>query len=99
MIGEKTKPMRIAIQPDGQTVWVGLDDSAKVAAIDAATNSVVASSEVVKGADQVIFTRSYAYIHGTETEKFALIDIDDAKKGKLAPTTIQAGQIRCADAH
>ena len=63
-----------------------------VSVIDAATNSVIASAEVVKGADQVVFTRRYAYIRGTGSEKFSLLEISQAAAGKLAPLDIQAGQ-------
>jgi hypothetical protein len=40
----------------------------------------------------VTFTRRFAYIRGIESDKFSLIDFSEASKGKLAPTTIQAGQ-------
>ncbi|MEK6302766.1 MAG: YncE family protein [Acidobacteriota bacterium] len=61
--------------------------------IDAATNGVIAEGEVVKGADQVTFTNSYAYVRGTETEKFSLIELNEVKKGKFAPVNIQAGSL------
>ena len=61
--------------------------------IDAATNTVIAEGEVVKGADQVTFTNSYAYIRGIETEKFSLIELSEIKKGKFVPVNIQAGSL------
>jgi YVTN family beta-propeller protein len=82
----------LRFDPEGRYGFAVNQIDSTVSIVDAATNSIVASSEVVKGADQVVFTRGYAYIRGTETENFSLIDIGDAKKGKLAPTTIQAGQ-------
>ena len=91
-IAVKQGVVALRFDPEGRYGFAVNQIESTVTVVDAATNSVVASSEVVKGADQVIFTRSYAYIRGTETEKFSLIDINDAKKGKLAPTTIQAGQ-------
>jgi len=91
-IAVKQGVVALRFDPEGRYGFAVNQIDSTVSIVDAATNSVVASSEVVKGADQVIFTRSYAYIRGTETEKFSLIDIGDAKKGKLAPTTIQAGQ-------
>lgn len=91
-IGVKQGVVALRFDPQGRYGFAVNQIDSTVSIVDAATNSIVASSEVVKGADQVIFTRSYAYIRGTETEKFSLIDIDDAKKGRLAPTTIQAGQ-------
>lgn len=78
--------------PDGRYAFAVNQVESTVSAIDAATNKVVASTEVVKGPDQVTFTRRFAYIRGTEADKFSLIDFSEAAKGKLAPTTIQAGQ-------
>ena len=63
-----------------------------VSVIDASTNAIIAESEVVKGADQVTFTNLYAYVRGTETEKFSLIELSEVKKGKFAPVNIQAGR-------
>ncbi|HXG91129.1 MAG TPA: cytochrome D1 domain-containing protein [Blastocatellia bacterium] len=60
--------------------------------IDASTNAIIAEGAVAKGADQVAFTRYYAYIRGTESEKFSLIELSDIKQGKLAPVSIQAGR-------
>lgn len=68
-----------------------VDSTASV--VDAATNGVIAQGEVVKSPDQVIFSNSYAYVRGTETEKFSLIDLNEVKKGKFAPVNIQAGRL------
>lgn len=78
--------------PDGRYAFAVNQVESSVSVIDAATNSIVASTEVVKGPDQVAFTRRFAYIRGTESDKFSLIDFNEAGKGKLAPVTIQAGQ-------
>ena len=64
-----------------------------VSVIDAATNGVIAEGEVVKGPDQVTFTNSYAYVRGTESERFSLIELNEVKKGKFAPVNIQAGSL------
>ena len=78
--------------PNGRYAFAVNQVESNVSVIDAATNSVVAGTEVVKGPDQVAFTRRYAYIRGIESDKFSLIDFNEAAKGRLAPTTIQAGQ-------
>lgn len=64
-----------------------------VSVIDAATNAVIAEGAVVKGPDQVTFTALYAYVRGTETEKFSLIELNEIKKGTFAPVNIQAGRL------
>ena len=82
----------LRFDPQGRYAFAINQVESSVSVIDAATNSVIAASEVVKGADQVTFTARYAYIRGTESEKFSLIDLSEARKGKLASTPIQAGQ-------
>lgn len=64
-----------------------------VSVLDASTNLIIAESPVVKSPDQVTFTRLYAYIRGTESEKFSLIEMSEVKKGKFSPVNIQAGRL------
>ncbi len=64
-----------------------------VSVIDAATNQVIAESAVVKSPDQVTFTNLYAYVRGTESEKFSLIEMSEVKKGTFTSVNIQAGQL------
>lgn len=64
-----------------------------VSVIDASTNQVIAESRVTKGADQVTFTRLYAYVRGIESEKFSLIELSEVKKGKILPVEIPAGRL------
>jgi hypothetical protein len=47
---------------------------------------------VVKDPDQIVFTQRYAYVRGIESEKFTLLDLREARKGKLAPLDVQAGR-------
>jgi YVTN family beta-propeller protein len=64
-----------------------------VSILDSSTNSVIAHGEVVKGPDQVTFTRLYAYVRGTESERFSLIEMSEVRKGKFVPVNIQAGRL------
>jgi YVTN family beta-propeller protein len=82
----------LRFDPEGRYGFAVNQVENTVSVIDAATNSMIGASSVVKGADQITFTTRYAYIRGTESEKFSLIDLGEARKGKLAPTAIQAGQ-------
>ena len=63
-----------------------------VAVIDAATGEVAGSAEVVKGPDQVVFTDHYAYVRGTGSEKFSLVELSGVAKGKFTAVDITAGQ-------
>ncbi|HJQ70438.1 MAG TPA: YncE family protein [Blastocatellia bacterium] len=64
-----------------------------VTAIDVSTNDVIASGQVVNGPDQIAFTSRYAYVRGTESEKFSLIDLNEIiHKRSLTTVNIQAGR-------
>jgi YVTN family beta-propeller protein len=63
-----------------------------VAIIDAATNEVAGSVEVVRGPDQVVFTDRYAYVRGTGSEKFSLVELGGVAKGRFTAVDVTAGQ-------
>ena len=63
-----------------------------VAVIDAATGEVVGTVQVVKGPDQVTFTDSYAYVRGTGSEKFSLVELSGVAKGRFTAVDVLAGQ-------
>jgi YVTN family beta-propeller protein len=80
--GEKTKPVRIALQPDGRYVWVGLDDSAKVAVIDTTTNKLVASIDAGAGLHNIAFTSDsrFAYVTNSLSDTVTAIDVKSLSK-------------------
>lgn len=78
--------------PDGRFAFAVNQVESTVSVIDAATNTLIGSSPVVKDPDQVNFTQKYAYIRGLDSEKFSLIDLNDAAAGKPSPVNIQAGR-------
>jgi YVTN family beta-propeller protein len=88
----------LRFDPEGRYGFAVNQIESKAFVLDAATNTVVAATEVVKSPDQVVFTQGYAYIRGTGTEKFSLIKISDLKTEKLAPVDIQAGRHPASDA-
>lgn len=63
-----------------------------VAVIDASTGEVAGAVEVVKGPDQVTFTDRYAYVRGTGSEKFSLVELSGVAKGKFTAVDVTAGQ-------
>jgi YVTN family beta-propeller protein len=79
--------------PDGRFAFLVNQVQNKVYVLDASTNSIVGSASVVKSPDQVVFTKRYAYIRGTGSEKFSLIELTDFTKNKLAPVDIQGGRL------
>jgi YVTN family beta-propeller protein len=94
----KTIPVKrgvvaIRFDPSGRYGFAINQIGSLVSVIDASTNQVIAESPVVKGADQVTFTRLYAYVRGIESEKFSLIELSEVGKGRILPVEIQAGRL------
>jgi YVTN family beta-propeller protein len=82
----------LRFEPEGRYAFAVNQIEDTVYVIDASTNSIVGSSKVVKSPDQVSFTKRYAYVRGTGSEKFSLIELNEVARGKVAPVDIQAGQ-------
>jgi len=83
----------LRFDPSGRYGFAVNQVESEVSVIDASNNQVIATTEVVKGPDQVTFTDRYAYIRGTGSERFSLIEVGQVvKKGSAAPLTIQAGR-------
>jgi YVTN family beta-propeller protein len=87
-VGEKTKPMRIALQPDGRYVWVGLDDSSLVAAIDTTTNKLASTISVGDGLHNLTFTPDSRFLYVTNSASDTVSVIDTKKLAKLADLSV-----------
>jgi YVTN family beta-propeller protein len=93
----KTVPVKrgvvaLKFDPTGRFGFAVNQVENKVAVIDAATGEVAGEVEVVKGPDQIVFTDRYAYVRGTGSEKFSLIELSGVLKGKFAAVDVTAGQ-------
>lgn len=86
--GEKTKPVRVALQPDGRYIWVGLDDSPLVAVIDTASNKLVASVTVGAGLHTFAFTDDSRFAFVTNSSADTLSIIDAEKLANVADVTV-----------
>lgn len=90
----KTLPLKRGIvalrfDPSGRYLYAVNQVESTVTVIDASTNEVMASGPVVKGPDQITFTVRFAYVRGTETERFSLIDLNEiSTKKAVVPINI-----------
>ncbi|ODT46541.1 MAG: hypothetical protein ABS70_00620 [Nitrospira sp. SCN 59-13] len=82
----------LATEPQGRFVFAVNQVESSLFVIDTATNTVTAATSVVKDPDQIVFTQRYAYVRGIESEKFTLLDLREARNGKLVPLDVQAGR-------
>jgi YVTN family beta-propeller protein len=83
----------LRFEPEGRYAFAVNQVESKISVIDAATGTTVGETKVVGSPDQVAFTNAYAYVRGTASEKFSLIELAEVKKGNLSPVDIQAGQL------
>ncbi|MBX3123032.1 MAG: hypothetical protein KF854_08130 [Nitrospira sp.] len=82
----------LATEPQGRFVFAVNQVESSLSVIDTATSTVTATAHVVKDPDQIVFTQRYAYVRGIESEKFTLLDLREARNGKLVPLDVQAGR-------
>jgi YVTN family beta-propeller protein len=82
----------LAFEPRGRYGFAVNQLDSNVTVFDAATNRIVGATPVVKSPDQVAFTNRYAYVRGTASEKFSLIELDGIGKAKVGAVDVQAGQ-------
>jgi YVTN family beta-propeller protein len=75
-MGVASKPMRVAIQPDGQYVWVCLDGSGDVAVIDTVTRASVKRIKVGGGLHSIAFSSDSrrAYVTNSADDTVSIID-------------------------
>jgi YVTN family beta-propeller protein len=82
----------LRFEPTGRYGLAVNQPESKLVVFDSSTNTISGTTDVVKEPDQVTFTQSYAYVRGTGSEQFSLIDLSTIRKGKFTPMNIQAGQ-------
>ena len=84
-------PVRIAVQPDGQLIWVGNNGKdggeGGVTALDSATLAVVASIPTGKGHHELAFSPDsrYAYATNRGSGTVSVIDVRERKKIRDIP--------------
>ena len=83
-VGEKARPMRVALQPGGRYVWVGLDGSPAVAVIDTRTNKLAGTVAVGAGLHQIAFTPDGRFAYVTNSAADTVSAIDAEKLAKVA---------------
>jgi YVTN family beta-propeller protein len=88
----KRGTVALRFDPTGRFGFAVNQVDSAVAVIDAATNEVAGTVEVVKGPDQVVFTDRYAYVRGTGSEKFSLVELGGVAKGRFTAVDVTAGQ-------
>jgi YVTN family beta-propeller protein len=86
--GEKTKPMRIQLQPDGRFLWVGLDGSPKVAVIDSKTFKLAATIAVGDGLHNITFTPDSRLAYITNSVAGTVSAVETNALSKVADVSV-----------
>jgi YVTN family beta-propeller protein len=91
-----TKPRRIALDPSGNQVWVGLDDSPHVAIIDTRTNTLAATASAGDGLHQIQFVPGthFAYVSNSKANTVSIFDTK--KLTKVSELTVGATPVPIA---
>lgn len=86
--GERSRPVRVALQPDGQYVWVGLDGSPFVTVIDTTKRNVVGRVPVGEGLHTFAFSSDskYAFVTNSASDTVSVVEI--ATLAKLADVSV-----------
>ncbi|MBX3236513.1 MAG: YncE family protein [Nitrospiraceae bacterium] len=74
--GAGSRPGRIVLQPDGRQVWVGLDGTGQVAALDAATSGLAAVLSVGQGLHALAFTPDSRLLYVTNSQDNSVAVVD-----------------------
>ena len=74
--GERSAPTRVAVQPDGRQIWVGLDGSDEAVVFDAATHSQARHVKVAAGRHTLAFSSDsrHAFVSNTAAGSVSLVD-------------------------
>lgn len=87
--GDKTTPSRLALEPDDRRLWVGLDHSSTLVAVDTQTHQIIKSMDIGKGLHTLAFSSDNRYIAVTNTadDTVTLIRLDDLTVAATVPTS------------
>jgi YVTN family beta-propeller protein len=91
------KPMRVALQPDGRYVWIGLDGAGRAAVIDTAANRLVREVGVGEGLHAFAFSADsrYAFVTNAASHSVSIIDTQTL----TATATVRVGKTPVAAAY
>ncbi len=92
VIPAKRGLVELGFSPDGRYAILVNQIESTVSVLDSAINTITAEAPVGGQPNQVAFTARYAYVRRLGSEKFALFDLAEVRRGKLDGVDIQAGR-------
>ena len=86
--GAGSQPTRLALDPDGQRVWVGLDGSGEVLAIDLRSARILGRTGVGKGLHTLVATEQSALLFVTNAQSNSVSLVDRATLHTVAEVPV-----------
>lgn len=82
----------LRFEPSGQFGLAVNQLNHTVSVFDSNSNTMIASTTVVREPYEVGFTPQYAYVRGLASEKLSLIELSELRKGRLVTAEVPVGQ-------
>jgi DNA-binding beta-propeller fold protein YncE len=82
----------LRFDPQGRFALLANPAKGTLSLLDSAVNRLTATASVQAGADQIAFSRGYAYVRGRASADFALLELDQLRQGRIEPVSIRAEQ-------
>ena len=79
----------LGFEPDGRFALLANRVEGTLSVLDTADHRLSAPVVAAEGADQIAFSRSYAYVRGQQAARFALFELDQLRQGRLEPVVIR----------
>lgn len=86
--GTESLPTRLALDPDGQRVWVGLDGSEQVLALDASTGAELGRVQVGQGLHTLALAPGLPWLFVTNSASNSVTLIDKNRMQAVAQVTV-----------
>ena len=87
-VGEKAKPVRIALDPAGRRAWVGLDNSPAVAVLDTAAHKLAGTVPVGEGLHTIALTPGGRHALVTNSTSNTVTVVDTQSLSRVADIAV-----------
>ncbi len=84
--------MQLGLFDQGRYALVLNQVQSRVTLVDLAAARVTGGLDVAAKPDQITFTRDYAYVRGQGTSTMSVINLEEARRGRLQAVSVQMGQ-------
>lgn len=84
--------MQLGLFDQGRYALVLNQVQSRITLVDLAAAKIMGGLDVAAKPDQITFTRDYAYVRGQGTTTMSVINLEEARRGRLQAVSVQMGQ-------